>query len=503
MQVGSFLELHTAVLAWHLYDQLWGILLASGLAYLPFIAVLVANLLKARRAADTQDVGVLALRWSELDVYAAFVVLLAAVYPIIEVQPAQVTYLRNSCGEDPGATQRRQESFPLGDSDTSYDDSDGGALIGAMQPRVPLWWLLLNNLSRGLTAAGINSLPCRTDVRRLSAEIESQRVADPGLRDELRRFHRDCWEPSLAEFYRSRPRVPVALRKNIDADLAWAGSQFFLSARGYYDYYRPREALRSFPYDFSRDAAWADPKYGNQGGWPSCRQWWQDSRDGLRPRLMAEVDAAFMKRVRSWTRSALGATSAQAEERVLRSLVDPREFLGAPQPSYNRQPGALGALGQWLRQRLANIGVYLGQPEYQLRIMLVRQAAPVVQALLLMLIIVLLPLLLAAFGYSVRGVVTLSFLMVSIICWEFLFALARWVDNHFFSAMLVAYADARPDPTIEELLLYTGTALFLLLPLLCTLLFTHLALRTTKTLATHATASPSPALPPRNPPPPP
>ena len=43
MEVGSAIELYTTLLGWILYDKLWDALAETGVAYIPFLALIVRN----------------------------------------------------------------------------------------------------------------------------------------------------------------------------------------------------------------------------------------------------------------------------------------------------------------------------------------------------------------------------------------------------------------------------------------------------------------------------
>ena len=50
MHVGSYLELFTTLFGWQFYDRLWDILTGTGLAFLPFLGIVLNNV-----KLETQD----------------------------------------------------------------------------------------------------------------------------------------------------------------------------------------------------------------------------------------------------------------------------------------------------------------------------------------------------------------------------------------------------------------------------------------------------------------
>src|SRR3546814_12226211 len=62
--------------------------------------------------------------------------------------------------------------------------------------------------------------------------------------------------------------------------------------------YRSSTPRDAWPYESNRDAGLAQVPSG--GGYPTCRQWWTDAGNGLRARLLAEVNPSLLNRVAGW-----------------------------------------------------------------------------------------------------------------------------------------------------------------------------------------------------------
>src|SRR3546814_12099243 len=75
-------------------------------------------------------------------------------------------------------------------------------------------------------------------------------------------------------------------------NVTWIGSSYFLDTPGFYDTYRAKTPRTAWPYDATRDTGLAQVDSG--GGSPSFRQWWADGGQGLRRRLLAQVDPALL-----------------------------------------------------------------------------------------------------------------------------------------------------------------------------------------------------------------
>jgi len=60
-------------------------------------------------------------------------------------------------------------------------------------------------------------------------EIDSTRIDDPVLAQEVADFTHDCYGPARAKLFMGRPELSEAQRY----DVTWIGSRFFVDAAGY------------------------------------------------------------------------------------------------------------------------------------------------------------------------------------------------------------------------------------------------------------------------------
>jgi hypothetical protein len=103
-------------------------------------------------------------------------------------------------------------------------------------------------------------------------------------------------------------------------DVTWIGSRFFTDTGGYYDTYRSSTPRDDWPYDSTRDAGLAQVDSG--GGYPTCRQWWADGGNGLRARLLGQVDPNLLNRLAGW---AGFLSRAEVDDSVIRAIASPRQ----------------------------------------------------------------------------------------------------------------------------------------------------------------------------------
>ena len=85
MSVGSFLELYTALFGWLMYDRIWGVLTETGIAYIPFIGVLVKNFAEPYQSQETKDASTTSIKRMELDIVAMLTVVVLVASPFFDL----------------------------------------------------------------------------------------------------------------------------------------------------------------------------------------------------------------------------------------------------------------------------------------------------------------------------------------------------------------------------------------------------------------------------------
>ena len=464
--VGSFLELVTAAAAWRIYAEIWHLLVSTGLAYLPFAAILFTSLRQARERSDAGP-GLFALRLSEMRLYLAFAVVLFCVVPTVPITPEEMVYAEQSCTIVQQDAARTLQQRRAGESNTTYDFFT----LGGEPVLIPAWWWLLNNLAQGITAAAINALPCNLDLRGLSAAIASAAVKEPELQGEVTAFHRDCWQPARRLYAQRRRGAPETLPSGtpLYEDLAWAGSSFFLDTPGYYDSLFPGEGLRSFPYEPARDGVFATPTHAEGRGWPSCRQWWRDDEHGLRGRLLSLADRELQEKWYYYHRRRQDSQDG-AEDALLRRLLNTGQQLSATAVAGSlRGSGLVNALQEGALTFLAGYTALQALPEVATSFKVLRDSAPILQALVLLLLILSLPILLATGSYSLEAMLSLSLIFMSVVFWGFLFKLVYWIDSTLIEAVLPkSFYEAVYSSAFALVFQAVAFLAYMLLPLLFT-----------------------------------
>lgn len=418
LYVADYLEYYLTLVAWIINNGLWDLLVASGLFAVPFLAIVVQEWLKARaEGADEGNKGVLSSMRIENRVWVAIVVILFAGIPFIPVDLGTIQF-------DLNRSKQCDTQVPL-PSETNWAVSF--TTLNEQSAHVPVWWFVIHTLSRAVTGAAVATIPCGTDLRQMRMDIDSTRIADPLLAQEVADFTHDCYGPARAKLFMNRP----TLSDDAMNDVSWIGSRFFLEEAGFYDTYRSQSPRDAWPYDADRDAGLAEVTSG--GGFPTCAQWWLDSTGGLRERLLAQVDPGLLSRIGQW---AGFMSQAHVDDSVIRAVASPRHQVMNQGQVYTDYGGQIGKTLPNRATRVAsNLGMTFGSLGAFPAMDVLRQALPIVLSFLKMALVICLPLLLIFGTYDLRTLVTMTAVQFALFFVDFWFQLARWVDSTILDAL--------------------------------------------------------------------
>jgi hypothetical protein len=473
MPTGSVLELYTSVLAWNLYGAIWGLLVTGGLVLIPFIATIIKVLIDTRDSAMEISAEGL-VRILETRLYPMLFVVFMAAQPMIYVQLSKTTYTHYRCeASATGVLEKTATEKSFGDSGSTLDKQAAAfsVMLDGKTPEAPFWWYLVTLLNHAISQSAKQELPCQADLRTMVSGLSELDVPDKNLKDELGDFYNQCWKPAVNIFGSQRlpdSELPSKFRDGaIYDDIAWPGSEFFLSRAGFYDTLKTSTALspEHFPYSESRDAVKIPPPPSgvDVGGFPTCHEWWLGypkdgvslvSDHGLRTRLLKNVKdngadddcgdctgawwnlwaddkfATTVERDNTLIKTALFNTKSSMELNLGNGLSGGGDNLGSD--TVNAVQTGIAFLGA----ALTSVPNAIETESY-------RKIAPALQAITLMIFIVVLPILLTLGSFSLGNLVTLSILQFSIIFWSFLFAFAAWLDNFLLDSLLSFGDDGR------------------------------------------------------------
>ena len=455
----DYLEYYLTLVSWIVNNGIWAVLVSSGVFGLPFVAIIVQEWLKARaEGADEGNKGVLSAARIENRVFVAIVVVMFAGIPFIDVDLNTIQY-------DSSRSAQCQVSVAQ-PGDTGWSQSF--STINNQSAKVPVWWAFMHALSRAVTGASVAAIPCGTDLRQMRMEIDATRIDDPVLAQEVADFSRDCYGPARAKLFMQRPQLDEQQMH----DVTWIGSRFFTDTNGYYDTYRSSTPRDDWPYDSNRDAGLAQVSSG--GGYPTCRQWWADGGNGLRARLLGQVDPSLLNRLAGW---AGFLSRAEVDDSVIRTIASPRQQKLNQGSVYTDYGGQIDkTLPNIVTRATGDVGMAVGAIAAFPAMDVARQALPMVLALLKMALVICIPLVLVVGTYDLKTVVTVSVVQFALFFTDFWFQLARWIDSTILDALYGwGFGWNRPhtnfDPLVglnnafgDMLLMFVTGTMFLVLP---------------------------------------
>lgn len=241
----------------------------------------------------------------------------------------------------------------------AHDNTQWGgefSTIGNLRPRVPVWFNLVHLISKSITGTAIASIPCDGDIRSTMFEIDNQRIADPNLIEEVAQFTNECYGEARVKLFRDKGVTESwtdASGLMTKWEAGWIGSKVFLETGGYYDSMRALSPQRLFPWSADRDEGLSPGRDG--GGYPICKNWWLDSKNGLRARLAAQIKPGLIEQASSVFRWGENSTDSMIRNLVSPSSMERSKEMGSP--FYNMGPstttGAAGAV-DWVRETYNN-----------------------------------------------------------------------------------------------------------------------------------------------------
>lgn len=408
MVVNSLFEYTVLLLGWLINNSIWDIITSTGIYILPLIFKLVGSYLKVReQGVDEGNKGVLSLAWVENSVYFSIIVLLFTCVPVLKTDLTVANYsVENSkiCGY--------QE---MDVNNTPYQSAINQ--IAGQEPYVPIWWYFVHVVSKGATQATIGSLPCRLDLRQVRFDIQHTKITDPILIQEIQDFSDNCFSQSFAKL----KTINASLSTEEILDTTWIGSNYFLTQPGFYDSYRSQLPRSNWPYNSVRDAALPDT---GRGGYPTCKEWWDDKNIGIADRAMKYFDPTI------WQSYSIIWNGYNAYKNdALRVLLDSNR-LSSDGAVFNGYGGSVDiSLTERITKTISGIGnTVSGFNQYPM-FDSIRQGLPMVQALLFMAVVMALPIIIVLSGYDPKTIMTITFVFFALIFISFWWELARWVDS--------------------------------------------------------------------------
>ncbi|EJN5393671.1 conjugal transfer protein TraG N-terminal domain-containing protein, partial [Salmonella enterica] len=155
-----------------------------------------------------------------------------------------------------------------------------------------------------------------------------------------------------------------------------------------------------------------------------------DGKKGLKDRVLASLPSRVKREMQQ-------QNMASWEELALRWLVSPRNLSlsgGGETYTMGSSDNASGLLGNVTRLT-SSIGLGMKQFEATPGFDALKQALPIVQALLEMMVIIVIPVLLVFSAYEPKTIVTITFAMFALFFIPFWWEIAGWLDDQLLTLL--------------------------------------------------------------------
>ncbi|MFA9499741.1 conjugal transfer protein TraG N-terminal domain-containing protein [Mannheimia sp. E30BD] len=283
------------------------------------------------------------------------------------------------------------------------------------------------------THGAIASIPCKPDLRQIRFEVQSTQIKDQFLRKEVSDFVQECFIP--ARTYLKNFGSIRNLGEAEAQDLAWIGSQILLENPNLYPRIQAKAPNPFFPCNPTRDSTLAR---NLGGGFPYCNVWWQDGTNGLRARLLGQIEPSTWDKISAW---ATTSGEKDYDDKILRGLISVQNIKtqnkGVSYGSgraYTIEENDASMLNLW-NGALGSLGAAVGNAATGPIFDVMKQALPYIQALILFALTISMPLVIVFSGYSVKAMMAITFGWFSVFFLSFIWEIAYWLDTSIYSAL--------------------------------------------------------------------
>ena len=435
MSVDSYLELFTTLFGWLFYGVLWDVLTSTGLVYLPFLGILIEYWRMPAIESGQHGAAPYSLRQMEAQLLGALVVVMIAAQPapLTPLKATELSYSPPPTVADPTPAV----ATPLSSYSTFGVE---GFASAPSSVDLPIWWYSVLSLTSGFNHAVVSGLPDASMLRDVIQTARLATIEDSRLRLEVVAFHSLCYVPARSKYLRDKPNTPQVqslLATYGFEDTDWLGSHVYLEVDGFYNTFRSQTPVVDWPFDPARDVEYrtgAPPRFGR----PHCDEWWSQPSYGLRQKLVdsAQSTATGLKSVLLTLAPVL--STSELDDAIAKVALQNAPSQYANQDFSRRNSAAPREWG-YLERILKDIGGALSTGAksfaFMVELTVILQAAPLIQAIVLMGIYALLPMMLLVSRFSPSILVTGALAIFSVKFWTVLWYLAMWVDQNLIQSM--------------------------------------------------------------------
>ena len=408
--VDSYLEYFLTLLGWLLNNGVFTLFVGTGLWLIPLIGMVIKIWRDVSKQGDDEgEKGELLIRWLTIELLPAMLIIVLTLAPLIPISLNNIEYNERAsvqCGYKVPNAPNKSGYAPF------------STTLGDRQARMPIWWMLMHKINKGVTYGMTSILPCQRDLRQIRFEVQHQKINNPALLTEVQQFVQQCYIPARQKLQTSQLTLtPAQIRET-----SWLGGKLLINNSELYPRFRAQQPISTFPYNATRDTALPDT---GKGGFPSCDQWWDENGAGLKSRLLADVRQNFSAQVSDFFNSI-----DNRDEALLRTLLRVENMDVSKGKIYQGYGGSVeGGFWNAVTRLTSTVGSAVGSLAIFPGLDAMRQALPMVQAFMMMALIILIPVITILSGFSIKTVVTLSFVYFALVTTSFWWELARWVDS--------------------------------------------------------------------------
>ncbi|MDN3525298.1 conjugal transfer protein TraG N-terminal domain-containing protein [Halomonas sabkhae] len=463
LNVTDYMEMPLLMMAWVINNGIWDALLGTGLAIIPFIALILSEWFKARQEGDDEgNKGLLTINRIEAKMYAMILIAAFTCMPVMNLN------------FNPVATEEIERNG-TSCSVAAIGEGEWGEgslnMLDGQSAQIPLWWAFVHAVSKGMTNVAISKIPCAPDLQAIATEVDLEEIEDKGLAQQLEEFNSVCFSKATAKYISDHGQIAP----KDGHDTAWAGSRHFRETSGYYDSLYAERPIDGFPFDPDRDMSRSNTGPG-QPGYPTCKEWWENSENGLYTRLQGEISGMdrFLTALNQGTINKDVATEA-----MVRRLINPKEGVA------NGNQGGVttgqlhgiddnGDLLEGAGDLASNVagaaggifGVIFGKVGMDM----VKQAMPMVQYTMLMAVVICLPFVLTISSYSFKAAGMATFGLFALFFLTFWFELARWMNANLIDLLYASegaklgFLSGVTSIYDKNLLTFVNWAMYFILP---------------------------------------
>ena len=291
LSVFSEWEKALTLYGWLLNNFFTDILFSSGIVLAVMIVVLISVW---SAAASGNDAAHATQRRLEVRTLIVVLVLLFAFFPIFKIDEVQVLDLSGEC--------RQYGKHIAFEEMTVYEDLRQELIADTDNVKIPLLWALIHKIGAGIYYRIFDGLDCFTDWRAVETIIRTNKIQDPAVLDEYRRFASKCYGQARYQYqkrgYQGSGTPPTA------DDLAYLGGSYYLNTPGYYDAFLLPTRLQRWQPNLVRN----------------CLTWWQGdaANKGLRE-ILLEQATHQLPSVEAEQIARLGASDV--EDRIIKAML--------------------------------------------------------------------------------------------------------------------------------------------------------------------------------------